>query len=376
MASGHSRRLTRLFSFMLMIVLIIISAFLFSTPIRSSNTLFIDAPPGFVFMQFVQKIAIKTPAGRYYSDLFGKHYEELSRIYWDQPEHADEVRKILTLYKPGLEALLIEEGNTIRITEEQVEALGRELEWLTSVASPDLQEDIIKGRALFPSTNYIGMTMNEAWNYINSNWTPQPEVTAPVPETTTGTSYDPPPSFCLAGYDETCQNRPSLVNGSSQWAYYVYNGFYFEYPADWQVILSAAYNDSSMADVISILPMQGYARGEGIKSIILDLYQRIPIENWDLVAPSILSMEGCPDNQWKLFLLPSIQGIECLQSYQDTSGGILSFYLYQEEQKMALQMRVSVADHRFSETTNDLNAINDMFPDIWHMVESVRMWRP
>ena len=120
------------------------------------------------------EILSKTQAGLHYRTLFWKHNSELIQIYTvNHQDHCDNFTRIVDMFVPGLEALVDERGDTVRINTEQIDAVEAELDWLLSVGSLTFQEDIIKERARWQFSRFIGMTMNEALDYINTHWSPE-----------------------------------------------------------------------------------------------------------------------------------------------------------------------------------------------------------
>lgn len=119
------------------------------------------------------EILSKTEAGLYYRDLFWKHNPELIQIYIvNNPDKYDDFLAVVDMFVPALEALVDGHGDNIRLTAEQIEAVEAELDWLFSVASPAFQQDIVKEQTRWPLSEFVGMTMTEVWEYVNTRWTP------------------------------------------------------------------------------------------------------------------------------------------------------------------------------------------------------------
>jgi hypothetical protein len=82
------------------------------------------------------------------------------------------------------------------------------------LASPALQSDIQSTLELYPPDRFVGMSMGEAVDYVNSR------------------------------FAET-REEPKLVKGTNgEWAYSIYSGVYFEYPSSWYVkVYESPYGD-------------------------------------------------------------------------------------------------------------------------------------
>jgi hypothetical protein len=119
------------------------------------------------------EIMTKTPASQYYRAMYWRHNDELIQIYiYNHPEKFDHFIEVSVLFLPNLEALLDGRGATVRITGKQVDSLQAELEWLASVGSPALRDDIVKEMKRFSLSEFVGLTMTEAFEKINTGWTP------------------------------------------------------------------------------------------------------------------------------------------------------------------------------------------------------------
>ncbi|MBC7876639.1 MAG: hypothetical protein H7Y59_05650 [Anaerolineales bacterium] len=326
-----------------------------------------------VLIRFINEIVLKSPAGQYYIDLSWKHTDDLNRIYIDTPdyiEHREKLIHLIQMFTPGMEALLDGQGDTALITKEQINLLKDELSWIASVAGQPLREDIEKEQQRFPLDNFIGMTMSEALEYVNSTWKPNTLAGLPATPAIISTAVIP---ICLIGIDVSCQEKP-LLTSDSQWAYYVHDGIYFEYPGDWQV----QHISYAEIDEFTIFRESASIEEGNIRLVdftFLDL-QNAPIENWDQALPFLLSQRGCSDRPWETIHKPSFQGFECFWKDSDSPTGNFRFFLYNENQQIGIDLRANVLDDRLLETTNDLNAIKKIFPNIEHIIESIRMSKP
>jgi hypothetical protein len=108
--------------------------------------------------------------GQYYSELYWKHNSELIRIYRTHLDRAEQSIGLVMLYIHHLEALLDGRGNEVRISQEQVNALEEHLSWLASVSNSELREDIQRELSRTPLQDFVGLTMDEALEYVENTW--------------------------------------------------------------------------------------------------------------------------------------------------------------------------------------------------------------
>ncbi len=200
----------------LMVVLVLLAGILLIvfTQVERVKATFSDMHAAVVLLRVQSEIMQKSPAGQYYESLFWKHNDELMRISSAYPENRLELMRITRMFIPGLESLLEGNGDTVRITAEQVEGLNSYLNWLVSVGHASLQEDIMREQQRLPLEYFAGRTMDEALELINSNWSSDSIV------------------------------EKTLVQGSDgKWAYYVHNGVYLEYPGSYNLQVSGTEKD-------------------------------------------------------------------------------------------------------------------------------------
>jgi hypothetical protein len=185
-----------------------------------------------IYSRVQSELLQKTPAGQYYESLLWRHGNEICQIMQSHPEHNYEIAKALIVFAPEVEALLNGEGEKVYVSSQHVEILQRELDWFFSRGSAALREDIQKEQQRLPLDDFVGMTMSEAWDFINSKWTPD-MVTQPTPT----------PEASVPVISTPYKVDLTLVPGSDgKWAYYVHNGVYLEYPSSFYRFPSG-YND-------------------------------------------------------------------------------------------------------------------------------------
>ncbi len=120
-----------------------------------------------ILIQIESELLPSMPAGQYYEGLYFRHFDELSEIYSHDPYHSVAFTyPRLLLFIPGLGALVNGKGSTEIITSEQVNALQEEVNWLVEHCKPSLCRDIGFEEERFPLNSFIGLTYQEAWDYI------------------------------------------------------------------------------------------------------------------------------------------------------------------------------------------------------------------
>ena len=140
------------------------------------------------------EILVSTSFGRYYSELYWKHNAELIRIYYPRPDQFEELIRVTLLYIHHFEALLEGRGDEVWISQEQVDELENHLNWIASVSNQELREDIKREQSRTPLQDFVGLSMNEALDYIENAWNRDfPTISTPaVPIIPTGTVIKSP----------------------------------------------------------------------------------------------------------------------------------------------------------------------------------------
>ncbi|MCI0553933.1 MAG: hypothetical protein L0287_23545, partial [Anaerolineae bacterium] len=113
--------------------------------------------------------------GQHYIDLYYSHSAEIATIMNTHPELAEQGMDFIDLMTPNLQALLDGRGDAVEITIEQVQKAEAFLDALIPFASPELQETIAQERQRHPLNQLAGVTMDEAWIYLNGyqiEWLP------------------------------------------------------------------------------------------------------------------------------------------------------------------------------------------------------------
>lgn len=321
-------------------VLVVLSMLIF-TQFDSARATFNDMHAFTVLLRVETEIMQKTPAGQYYESLFWKHNDELMRISFNHPENEEEFWRVTRLFIPGLEAFLDGEGDTVQITSEQVESLKAELNWFASVGGPALREDIEKEQQRFPLDILVGMTMNEAFDFINSSWTPD----SAVPQTL-------------------------VPNSNGKWAYYVHNGVYLEYPSSFYVQKS-----ESEQDFIYFVPSSGMPE-QWSSGVMKVRFLSASIQDKEKVNPR--SWYAPEDIKWENPIqVAEFQGVEFIIGKSGVPIINLHAFLYNEENQLAVDIWILLGKNTpIVESLDYSELVNQKFEYFQHMVDSIQIRMP
>ena len=316
-----------------------------------------------------------TPAGQYYKAVFSKHSIEVEALTINDPVHIMRLWQAAEKFVPGLEAMLDGKGDMVQITEEQVNALKSELEWLASVGSESLRADIEMELQRFPLEQFVGMTMNEALDYLNANVSsiPTPEPT-PIADVTNTPAPDPVDQ-CVAGYDPDCLAGPTLVPGTEgRWAFYELNGVYFEYPSAWRVEL-----EKDRTDLVHLVPVGDWPENVTVDGIPLfaGTYPEQTVTQYDpLTYPQTMWLRPVP--YWKrLVTLPDITGSEFLWSeYWNRSMMYAEAIFYDPATELVAGALLPILNDPPNESLRNANQVQELYPNFHHIVESFRLRAP
>ena len=123
-----------------------------------------------LFARVEKEIMIPTPYGRYYRDLYWKHFEELGQIFRSHPEYRNDMHNLMHLFIENVEAVLDNRGSEVEITQYQVDELEAFFLKISAVASDELKEDINRELERTPLQSFVGLSMDETLKYIESTW--------------------------------------------------------------------------------------------------------------------------------------------------------------------------------------------------------------
>jgi hypothetical protein len=122
------------------------------------------------FARVEREIMQPTPYGRYYSELYFKHYKELGRILSENPPYRGDMEKLMRLYMPHIEATLDGRGHEIHITQEQVNELQTFFDQIKAVSNEEMRADIERELQRTPLQDFVGMDMDETLAHIENTW--------------------------------------------------------------------------------------------------------------------------------------------------------------------------------------------------------------
>jgi hypothetical protein len=114
------------------------------------------------------EILSTTEEGQRLIDLYYVHSAEIAAAMDTHPELAEQGMDVIDTLTPGLQALLDGQGDTVVITNEHIQEAQAFLDALIPYASPELQQAIADERVRHPLENLNGMTMDQAWAYLQA----------------------------------------------------------------------------------------------------------------------------------------------------------------------------------------------------------------
>ncbi len=111
-----------------------------------------------------------TPYGRYYHDLYFKHFDELRRILSENPSYRIEMEKLMRLYVPHAEAALEGRGREVYVTQAQVDELQAFVDEIQAAVNEALQADIARELQRTPLQDFVGLNADEVLEHIKTTW--------------------------------------------------------------------------------------------------------------------------------------------------------------------------------------------------------------
>lgn len=123
----------------------------------------------------------QSPKGKHYIDLFDTHARQITDILIEHrsPLFVDSL-SLLNMWTPNLKALVNGNGDGVKITDEQVAAVVAYLDKISQWANPELKSTIATEMSITPLEMTVGLTMNQAWVYLNQD--PRFPVQADLPD--------------------------------------------------------------------------------------------------------------------------------------------------------------------------------------------------
>lgn len=319
------------------IAILIALPLLFLTRVSAVRAAFSDMHMFDVLLRVESELMQKTPAGQYYESLFWKHTAEICRIMSAYPENNENILHALRLYTPALESLVDGKGDTVRITSEQVDVLKAQLDFYAAVGSPALREDVEKERRRLQLDRFVGVTMSEAWDIINSAWTPE--------------TVEP----------------PMLVPGADgKWAYYVHHGVYLEYPANYSV-------QKSGMETNTVYFVPSFDIPESWNPCVVRVRVRnVPVSEKDANNPHSRSRDTIVwEDTVRNIEFPGMKFISSEPGFP-----VMNFlaHLYNEEKQIAVDIWVFVNENpQFTDPSEYSDLIAQRYEYFLHMVDSLRI---
>ena len=323
----------------LLVTLFLVLAVL-GTQVKRVSAFFGNLHAVSVLLRVETEIMQNSPAGQYYESLFWKHNDELMGIASEYSENDEEFWRVTRSFVPELEALLNGEGDTVYVTAEDIKGLKAELEWLASVGSNSLREDIETESQRLPLESFIGMSMTDALDYIDSTWSQEPVLS------------------------------PTLVPDSDgKWAYSILNGVYIEYPVSFHLQRSSS--DPSMAYFI---PSAG-GTPEGWALGVMKIHVwNLPVEQRDQLDLSLIYPAA---TKWKQSLLVGqFVGAEYLLGNDSQPKISLEAYLYNEENQIAVSAWLMISDLSSINANDYAGTIDQKYEYFQHLLQNVRFVQP
>jgi hypothetical protein len=277
------------------------------------------------------------------------------------PEHVEVTLYTIRMFIPELEAMLDGKGDIVYITSEHLETLKTELDWFTSVGSPALKEDIQKEQKRFPLDNFIGMTMDESWKHINSQWTPDMVIQpTSIPESVVQLS--PTPALVVN----------TVLAPGSKGKFEVPGGAYLEYLSsyDFQVV-----NEEPVPlgmKKFSFHPKLSVDQQQRRYWIILEAFNASPAEN-EIIANNMYSSGGVI---WeKMIQTEEFEGVEYIFSISNGAIEELGALLYNQESQLFIRIYVRAPDF-VSLDANFAELIDKNYPHFQHLVDNLHIQVP
>jgi hypothetical protein len=333
-------KLSKRSRWILVIVGLLIASVLILTQVKSVRATFTNAHAGIVLLRVEREIMQQSPAGRYYESLFWKHNDEIIRIAREHPENDEEFWRVTRLFIPGLEALLDGEGDTVQITAEQVESLQAELDWMGTTGSPSLREDIEKEKERLPLDSFVGLSMSDALDFINNSWAPDAE-----------------------------RAPQSLVPGDEQWAYYVYDNIYLEYPASYSLQVS-----ESKPGFVYLIPITSGAE-EWNPCVMGVRIWEVPLDQQDAHNPyPRYSRES--EIVWESPIQQAgFEGLEFMADKAEWATVELQAFAYHAEAQRAVHVWVLTNEKpEGSDAAEYAQIVDGQYGYLQHLIASLQFW--
>ena len=114
------------------------------------------------------EVLTTTPQGQRYIELFDLHGREITDLMLTDEALRDQGILTVEAFVPALQAFVNGHGNEVIVTADQVGIVLALLEELSAASGTELAQDIASELARRPLEPIVGMTMDEAWVYLNN----------------------------------------------------------------------------------------------------------------------------------------------------------------------------------------------------------------
>lgn len=311
-----------------------------------------------VMYRVATEILPTTPGGRFYLDLLIKHEREIVETVEAHPEHLETLMHTTHLFVPGFEALLDGKGDTVYITSEQVSGLESALDWFASVGSVALQKDIRQERQRLLLPRFVGMNMNEAWDTINSSWTPAMEVQLPFMG----------PQEMTPGETILIKDTAFVPHSGWKWAYYNIDGIYLEYSSSFCFEI---YKADDHRSAINFIPFLNLPFDQHTPVVSVQIVKNIPLDE-NAKNPTILFDEE--NVVWKSNIHnPDFDGVEFVVKFPNTPQMIAAAVLYSEKDQLAVGLQTQMRETNTSSDTDYFVLLNEKYEYFQHLIEQMRL---
>jgi hypothetical protein len=211
------------------------------------------------------------------------------------------------------------------------------------VGSPLLREDIEREEQRLPLEYFVGMTMNDALDFINTSWTP----------------------------DALEIEQTFVPDSNGQWAYYIFNDVYLEYPVSYSMQVS-----QSNPEYVYFVPSTGMP----------DYWSSCVVRAhiWNVLPADELSASPYPwyvskgNIVWESPLLhDDFGGVEFIASQADWPVMHLDAFQYSPETQRAVLLQVLTRDNpTVAESTEYSLILAQQYEYFQHMIASIRFQSP
>jgi hypothetical protein len=111
----------------------------------------------------------QSPQGLHYTDLFDGYAREITETIMNNPSLTWESIDVLIRWQPNLAPLINGHGDDVVVSDADVASVKNYLHLLAEHANPELRSVIEEELSATPLENMAGMTMNQAWAYLNED---------------------------------------------------------------------------------------------------------------------------------------------------------------------------------------------------------------